>query len=145
MATISDEAFAAAKRRATQRLKKTPVAVSARHDLLTGRIVISLSTGLDLSFRPQDAQGLEASRGEDLSEIEISPSGLGLHFPKLDVDLYIPSLLDGFLGSKTWMAGRMGAAGGKVTTPEKAAAARANGKLGGRPRKPVKAEREVRL
>ena len=26
-----------------------------------------------------------------LSEIEISPSGFGLHFPKLDVDLYVPN------------------------------------------------------
>ncbi len=143
MATITDEAFEAASRRAAQRLKKTPVAVSANYEPRMGRVVISLSSGLDLSFKPQDVQGLETSRSEDLREIEISPSGLGLHFPKLDVDLYIPGLLEGFLGSRKWMAARMGAAGGRAVTPQKAAAARANGKLGGRPRKSVEAEREI--
>jgi hypothetical protein len=39
-----------------------------------------------------------------LSKIEISPSGLGLHFPAIDADLYLPALLDGFLGSRRWMA-----------------------------------------
>ncbi len=145
MVTISDKAFEAATRRSAQRLKKTPVAVSARYDKHIERIVISLSSGLDLSFRPRDTQGLQDCRVEDLGEIEISPSGLGLHFPRADIDLYIPGLLDGFLGSKKWMAAQMGAAGGKATTPEKAAASRANGKLGGRPRKSGKAEREMRL
>ena len=66
----------------------------------------------------------------------MSPSGLGIYFPELDVDFYLPSLLEGFLGSKQWMAAQMGKAGGKATAAAKAAAARANGKLGGRPRKP---------
>jgi len=35
------------------------------------------------------------------------------------------------------MASRLGAAGGKVSSAPKRAAARANGKLGGRPRKSV--------
>jgi hypothetical protein len=28
-----------------------------------------------------------------LDEIEITPSGFGIHFPKLDADLYVPGLL----------------------------------------------------
>ena len=46
------------------------------------------------------------------------------------------ALLEGFLGSRRWMAAEMGQRGGKATTEAKAAAARENGKLGGRPRKP---------
>jgi hypothetical protein len=60
---------------------------------------------------------------------------LGLHFPTLDADLYLPSLLEGFLGSRRWMAAQLGKAGGSVTSSAKTAAARANGKRGGRPRK----------
>jgi len=43
--------------------------------------------------------------------------------------------LEGFLGSKRWMAAQLGKAGGQTRSKAKAAAARSNGKLGGRPRK----------
>jgi hypothetical protein len=68
-------------------------------------------------------------------KIEISPSGLGLYFPAIDADMYLPSLLEGFLGSRHWMAARLGKAGGSVKSGAKAAAVRKNGKLGGRPKK----------
>jgi hypothetical protein len=29
----------------------------------------------------------------DLDTIEISPAGLGIHFPKLDADIYLPAIL----------------------------------------------------
>jgi len=45
------------------------------------------------------------------------------------------SPLEGFLGSKRWIAAEHGKIGGSVSTTAKAAAARRNGKLGGRPRK----------
>jgi hypothetical protein len=67
--------------------------------------------------------------------IEITPSGLGIHFPKLDADLYLPALLEGFLGSRRWIAAQMGRIGGKASTKAKSTAARRNGRLGGRPRK----------
>lgn len=54
-----------------------------------------------------DAQGLEEARSAQLADIEISPSGLGLHFPQLDADLYLPALLHGLLGSRQWMAQAM--------------------------------------
>jgi len=101
-------------------------------------VVIELSSRLSISFLPRDAEGLEHARPSQLEGIEISPSGFGLHFPKLDADLYVPGLLEGFLGSKRWMASRMGQAGGRSRSRAKKAASRANGKLGGRPRKIVK-------
>ena len=112
-----------------------PRAVGVRYDRVGRRIVIHLSSRLDVSFSPRDAQGLEHARPSQLDEIKISPSGFGIHFPKLDADLYLPALLEGFLGSKQWMAARLGQAGGKAKSPAKRAAARANGKLGGRPKK----------
>jgi hypothetical protein len=112
-----------------------PRAVSARYDPKTGRIVIHLSSKLIVSFAPEDAQGLENARPSQLREIEISPSGFGLHFPAVDADLYVPGLLEGFLGSRSWMASRLGRIGGQATSKAKKAASRANGKLGGRPRK----------
>ena len=126
---------ALAEARAAARLTTQPTAVTARYDRRVGRVVIGLSSGLEIAFKPHDAQGLRDARPAQLADIEISPSGLGLHFPQLDADLYLPALLQGFLGSRSWMAQAMGKAGGLAATQQKAAAARANGRLGGRPRK----------
>ena len=129
------EEIAAANGRAAVRLSKTPTAIAAHYDKRIGRIVIELSSGLLVAFRPQDAQGFESAKTEQLTKIEISPSGLGLHFPAIDADIYLPGLLEGFLGSRRWMAAQLGKAGGSVTSRAKTAAVRANGKLGGRPKK----------
>ena len=110
-----------------------PRALSARYDRRSGRVVIRLSSRLDIAFSPRDAQGLEDATPEQLEPIEISPSGFGIHFPKLDADIFLPALLEGFLGSKNWMAARMGAAGGMAKSAAKVAAAKKNGRLGGRP------------
>lgn len=132
---VSHEAFEQANSRAAALKKHGPQAVSARYDKRVHRLVIGLSSGIEIAFRPHAAEGLEGAKPADLDIIEISPSGLGLHFPKLDADLYLPALLEGFLGSKHWMAAKLGQQGGKAKTAAKAAAARENGRLGGRPRK----------
>ena len=127
--------FAAATRRAVERRATGPFAVAARYDRRRNRVIVSLNTGLELAFPPHIAQGLEHAAAADLTDIELSPSGFGIHFPKLDAHLYLPALLQGVFGSKAWMAAQLGAAGGRARSRAKAAAARANGKRGGRPRK----------
>ena len=97
---ISEEVFTAANRRGESIKAAFPAAVAVRYDRSAKRLVISLSSGVDISFSPKQAQGLEAARPADLAGAQISPSGLGVHFPKLDADLYIPALLQGFLGSQ---------------------------------------------
>jgi len=79
-----------------------------------GKVVVELSSGLTIAFKPADAQGLELATPADLAHIEISPSGFGLHFPKIDADLYIPALLEGSLGPKKWTARHLGATGGRA-------------------------------
>jgi hypothetical protein len=129
------EEFQKANRRGQEMLAATPHAVSARYDRRIGRIVVRLSTGLEISFSPSDAEGLETATWQQLREIEIDPPGFGLHFPALDADLYIPALLEGYFGSKRWMAARLGELGGKARSDAKAQASRTNGRLGGRPKK----------
>jgi len=127
--------FRTATRRAAKRRASEPVAVAARYDRRRDRIVVSLDTGLELAFPPRIAQGLESAAPSDLIDIEISPSGFGIHFPRLDAQLYLPALLLGVFGSKSWMAAQLGAAGGTTRSAAKTAAARKNGRRGGRPRK----------
>jgi len=121
--------------RAARTLKATARATAVRYDRRLDRVVVSLNSGLDVMFAPASAQGLEHARPTDLREIEITPTGLGLHFPKLDADIYLPGLLTGLLGSKKWAAARLGAVGGAVRSPAKAKSSRQNGRLGGRPKK----------
>ncbi len=99
-----------------------------------GMVVVSLSNGASFAFPPHLAQGLAQASTKDLSQIEISPLGTGLHWPKLDADFTVAGLLAGVFGSKAWMR-EHAARAGRVRSPAKAAAARANGALGGRPRK----------
>lgn len=131
----SRDHFKPANRRAKDLQETVPRAVSAHYDPKTGRIVIHLSSRLIVSFSPTDAEGLESARPSQLKEIEISPSGFGIHFPAVDADLYVPGLLEGFLGSQAWMASRLGQLGGRSKSKSKKAASKANGRLGGRPRK----------
>src|SRR2546423_3045089 len=133
----SHDNFELANRRAKELHDTLPKAESAYYDRKSGHIVIHLSSRLILSFSPRDAQGLEAAKPSQLNPVEISPSGFGIHFPKLDADLYVPALLEGFLGSRKWMASRLGQLGGQSTSRAKKVASRANGKLGGRPKKIV--------
>ncbi|MGA2169635.1 MAG: hypothetical protein ABSG62_15610 [Terracidiphilus sp.] len=55
-------------------------------------------------------------------------------FPDLDVDLYVPALIEGVYGSRRWMA-QLGKKGGSARTEAKRKAAKANGAKGGRPKR----------
>jgi hypothetical protein len=132
--TLRDN-FELASQRAKVLQGSIPKATAARYDRKTDRIVIRLSSNLDVSFSPHDVQGLEQAMPPQLNEIEISPSGLGIHFPRLDADIYLPAILEGFLGSKKWMASRLGRIGGRSRSAAKKAASKKNGMLGGRPPK----------
>lgn len=77
-----------------------PRAVAARYDRKSRRILILLTNGLELSLPVRLAHGLASEPAADLEEIEISPAGLALHWPKLDADLYLPSLLRDMFGTR---------------------------------------------
>lgn len=134
---VKRDEFIVATRRAAERRAAGPVAVAARYDRRRDRVIVSLDNGLELAFPPRIAQGLQRAAPADLSDVELSPSGFGIHFPRLDAHLYLPAMLQGVFGSKAWMAAQLGSAGGRARSAAKQAAARANGRRGGRPRKAV--------
>lgn len=134
---ITDRQMQAARTRAQELKIHVPQATGAVYNPDTGLVCIRLSNGIVIGLPAAQTQGLETASTKDLSVIRISPSGYGIHFPKLDADLYLPALMEGIFGTKAWMAER-GRKGGQAATKAKKAAARANGKLGGRPRKTEK-------
>lgn len=131
---ISEQDFTAAIARGEQ-IRQGGHAVAADYDARQRRLVVELSNGVTVMVPVHLLEGLAEAKDSDLAEIEITPAGLGLHWPKLDADVYVPALMQGVFGTKRWMAAQLGASGGKASTPAKASAARANGSKGGRPRK----------
>jgi hypothetical protein len=137
MAVTEQDLVEAEKRMAA--LRQKGFAVAAHYNRRAARIVVVLNTGVVITVPTRLMEDLADASPEELAEIEISPAGLGLHWPQLDADVYVPALMQGVLGSKRWMAAELGAAGGKVRSRAKIAAARKNGRMGGRPRKAEKA------
>jgi len=100
------------------------------HDLL----VLRLNDGSRKVIPKESIEFVGTATREDAENIEIIGDGEYLHWPSLDFDLHVPPLLEGVYGSAKWMS-HLGRQGGRARTARKADAARANGKLGGRPRK----------
>ena len=130
-----DEQVRAATERSRQRLLAEPHILKAHYDPELDLIIISLSTGGWFSFRPENAQGLGGATAAQLKKINVTPSKFGIDFPLLDAQFDITALMQGHFGSRKWMAARLGSTGGASRSKAKVTAARANGKLGGRPRK----------
>ncbi|HEX6375034.1 MAG TPA: DUF2442 domain-containing protein [Allosphingosinicella sp.] len=106
-------------------------AKSARYDGRNDRIVIELESGATFAFPPRLVEGLAGAAPAHLAEVELLGDGEALHWEELDVDYSVAGLVNGVFGTSRWMAARAG----RATSPAKAAAARANGAKGGRPRK----------
>ncbi|HEX8073153.1 MAG TPA: DUF2442 domain-containing protein [Pyrinomonadaceae bacterium] len=125
--------YRAAVKRGGARAKAEPSAVRAYYDQQADRVVVELNNDCAFIFPPALAQGLRGAAGADLAEIEVLPTGYGLRWPKLDADFTVAGLLAGVFGSRAWMA-ELGRQGGRVSSEAKAAAARENGRKGGRPK-----------
>lgn len=116
-------------------LADTPLARSVSFDAERQMLVISLTNGCTAEIPVALIEGLSAAPDIDRAEIEISPTGYGLHWPSLDLDLSVPGLLAGVFGTQVWMNRQRATIAGTATSPAKSAAAQRNGAKGGRPRK----------
>jgi hypothetical protein len=97
-------------------------------------LLLQLSDGHRRVIPAEDVEGLQTATVAQRSAIEILGKGTGLHWPKLNLDLYVPTLLQGITGTKRWLA-EMGRKGGSAKTPKKRKASQRNGRFGGRPKK----------
>ena len=131
MAELTDAHIdAALERGLTARLHELRAA-AARYDAPSGRLIVELTNGCTFAFPPKLGQGLEAATDEQLAQVEILGAGSGLHWEDLDADLSVPGLLAGLFGTRAFLAQQAG----RTRSKAKAAAARANGSKGGRPRR----------
>ena len=135
MADVDEEQLEAAEARGRDLLAHTPGAASARYDPASNRIVLELTNGCAYAFPADLVQDLRGAQPEDLIGVEVDGAGFNLHWPALDADLFVPALVSGVFGTHKWMTRELARRAGQATSPAKAAAARANGARGGRPRK----------
>jgi hypothetical protein len=127
-----DAAIAQANLREPFRPKAVAVAYRPKHDT----VAITLATGVELVIPRKLLQGLENAASSDLTQVEIMGPGDSLHWESLDVDHYIPALIDGVFGTRRWMSA-IGKLGGSARSDAKSESSRANGRKGGRPLKPA--------
>ena len=129
-----DNQITRAKAAGAEALKSEPRAKSARYSPTRRQVIVEMTNGCSFIFPVDKAQGLAGASNKELAAIKILGKGMGLHWEKLDADLSIASLVVGIFGSHAWMR-EIARRGGAASTPAKAAAARANGTKGGRPKK----------
>jgi len=110
-----------------------PRAVEAWYEAERGLVMFKLKNGCVFGFPPSEDSywGLNGASPAQLAEVEPVEDGYGLHWEELDADIAVPGLLLRMLNVKAWYAKWLGGAKSEA----KAAAARENGKKGGRPRK----------
>ena len=119
-------------------LETEPRATSARYERATGRVVVDLVNGCTYLFPAQLVQGLQGASPDELANVQVEGLGFDLHWPALDVDLYVPALVSGIFGTRDWMRKELARSAGQAKSTAKAEASRANGLKGGRPRKTAK-------
>jgi hypothetical protein len=125
-----DAAIARAKIYEQYRPKAVAVEYRAKNDVL----ILRFATGVKLLIPRSLLQGLRNADPRAVAKVELDDYGRELHWESLDVDHYIPGLIDGVFGTRKWMAA-IGASGGAARTEAKRTASRENGRKGGRSRK----------
>lgn len=128
------ERYAQARARGKARAEDPSAVVDARYDSDADAIDLRFSGGGSMSIPRRIVPGLERASEAKMEPIVVSPAGDALSWPSLDVDVYVPGLVERAFGTRLFAAST-GRRGGRRRSKAKAVAARANGAKGGRPRK----------
>ena len=120
--------------RAGRRAAKTePRAARATHRARGDAIRIELTNGAVITLPVKLIPELKRAARSDVRSVEVLGRGSGLHWESLDLDLSVPGLVSSVFAGPEWTA-ELGRIGGRRSSSAKAAAARRNGRKGGRPR-----------
>lgn len=118
-------------------------ALSAFFDRSSGRIMMELSNGAVFGFLPSRIPAIAQLSYTQLTDVTVTPGGSGLEWEALDIQLSVAGIILDALDPQAARS-ELARIAGKSRSSAKAAAARANGKKGGRPRKtaaPAKTKR----
>ena len=132
------ERYARARALGQARSQDPSAVVGARYDSENDLIELEFAGGSSMTIPRNVVPELERASGSKMESIVVSPAGDALSWPSLDVDVYVPGLVERAFGTRLFAAAT-GRRGGRRRSKAKAAAAKANGAKGGRPRKRLSA------
>jgi hypothetical protein len=125
---VTDEEFEAAEQRGFEERWLSATHVS--YDSARAEVVLQLYSGVTVRIPRRFFAHIGHATAAELANVELSPAGWLIVFPALDADYSVAGLLREIFGL-TAQQRRAGA----TKSPARAAASRANGKKGGRPKK----------
>ena len=130
------ERFDSARSRGQVRAQDPSAVVEAQYNAARNTIELRFRSGGSMSIPSRLIPGLDEKPASAVESINVSPAGDALSWPLLDVDVYVPGLVERAFGTCLF-ARATGRRRGRRRSKAKAAAARVNGAKGGRPRKRV--------
>jgi hypothetical protein len=132
------ERYARARGRGKARAQDASAVVTATYDADRDGFELTFRGGGAMAIPRKMIPGLQKAPAATLAAVRVSPAGDALRWPSVDVDVYVPGLVERAFGSRLFAAAT-GRRGGRRRSKAKTEAARANGAKGGRPRKRVTA------
>ena len=126
-------AFARASAAGRRAAKTEPRAARARYRARGAALGIELTNGAVITIPVKLIPHLKRAAPSDVQSVEVLGRRSGLRWKRLDLDLSVPALVSSVFAGPEWMA-ELGRVGGRRSSAAKAAAARRNGRKGGRPR-----------
>ena len=132
------ERYARARALGQARAQDPSAVVGARYDPEKDLIELEFAGGSSMTIPRNVVPELQRATASKMESIVVSPAGDALSWPSLDVDVYVPGLVERAFGTRLFAAAT-GRRGGRRRSKAKAAAAKANGAKGGRPRKRLSA------
>lgn len=137
--TVEDrQRFARARALGKVQAEDPSALIAARYDKDRDSLQLTFAGGGTMSIPKDRIPGLEAAPTSVLGSVSISPARDAISWRTLDIDIYVPGLVERVFGTRLFAQGT-GRQGGRRRSKAKAAAARANGAKGGRPRKRLSA------
>jgi hypothetical protein len=124
----------AARRRGAMARARGLCARSVSFDSTAGRVVVETTTGFLFGFPVRRIPALRRASAAQLADVRVDGAGSLLAWDELDVHLSVGGLLFDAVGRSQRLT-EFAREAGRATSERKAAAARANGAKGGRPRK----------
>ena len=125
--------FGRANRTGRRAANTEPRAACVEYRAREHALSIELTNGAAITLPVKLIPALRQAGPPDVREVEILGRGSGLHWESLDLDLSVPNLLSSVFAGPEWLS-ELGRLGGRKSSAAKAAAARRNGRKGGRPR-----------
>lgn len=94
----SEEMLAKASTAGQKELER-PRARAVRYDAVRVRLVIELVSGAVLDIALPTTERLSKASDRERGVMELTPFGLGIHWPLVDEDLYVPRLVEQYTAS----------------------------------------------